>query len=146
MTREFAREFGGRHGEFAAHGFQGFRDFHEKWEKLSTEEKVNLIDERVETMRNQKFLKAFMGKEFSHPFGEKWTKMSQEEKADFLNKRSDRFKDCSWQTPQELIAAIDKRCEEWMKKSPEEKETAVKERLEHFGGMHDIFNFWEKSH
>jgi|GEM_PF-3154916 len=138
MTREFQ---GGRFG-FADHRFHHFR---ENWAKMSAEEKVKLIDERMESMSNSKFFKAFMGEGFKHPFGEKWAKMTPEEKAEFIDKRSKHFNG-SEQTPQALVAAIDERCEEWMKKSPEEKEAAVKERFEHSGEMSGRFNFWGKGH
>lgn len=137
MTGEFQ---GGRFG-FA----NRFQDFRENWAKMSSEEKIKFMDEKMEAMKSFKLWKGFMGRGFGHHFADKWEQMSKDEKTEFLNKRSEcfdrggEFKNFSAQNPQELIAAIDGRCEEWMKKSQEEKEAAVKERFEHLEEMRGGF-------
>lgn len=129
-TRDFGMGFFGR----GMSGFDGRKNFFEKWSNMTPEEKVAFMDKRVEAMNDEmcgmgNFLR-FRGAEFDR-LGKEWEKMTAEEKIEFIKQKEDAMKDgCHNHARHFSVEGIDSLCEKWMKMSADEKEQFINERKE----------------
>ncbi len=85
-TRGFDMGFFGR-GRF---GFGDRKGFFDKWSKMTTEEKVIFIDERMEAMKEMHGKDRF-SVEFIDKFCSEWVNKTVEEKEEFIQKKKEAF-------------------------------------------------------
>lgn len=85
-TNGFDMGFEGR-GKF---GFGGKNNFFDRWSKLTTEEKVIYIDERMEAMEGMHNEHPFCV-EFIDKFCSEWVNKTSEEKEEFIQKKKETF-------------------------------------------------------
>lgn len=126
----------------------------ELWQKMTTEEKVEMIDKKKGTMKHmEEHMKDFFH-HIERNFGEKsqkWEGMSYDEKVSFIQQKEEAMKNCKGPHGHIFggkgfsVEAMDKFCEAWLKKTPEEKASAIKEREEMFHhrscGMGSFFGY-----
>ncbi|MDR1092025.1 MAG: hypothetical protein LBL79_13195 [Prevotella sp.] len=71
-------------------GFDKRKDFFEKWARLTTEEKVIFIDEKMEAMESMPDKHRF-SMEFIDKFCNEWVSKTTEEKEEFIQKEKEAF-------------------------------------------------------